>query len=79
MATTYRKKKEALVAIGSWAESDVTVTLDIDWKALGINPDKALIRAPKVEHMQEERIFALGEAISVPLGEGALLWIKEDK
>ena len=54
-----------------------SVTLNIDWKALGINPAKAAITAPAVEDFQSARSFAAGEAVPVEPLKGWLLLIEE--
>ena len=63
----------ALIAIASWAESDTTVRLAFDWKALGIDPARATIAAQAIEGIQPARVFAAGEDIPVARGKGWLL------
>jgi hypothetical protein len=77
LATVYRRKGKALIALASWAPGKVDVTLNIDWKALGINPAKAAITAPAVEDFQSARSFAAGEAVPVEPLKGWLLLIEE--
>jgi hypothetical protein len=79
LATVYRKKGAALVALASWAAADTTVQLNIDWKKLGIDPAKATVTAPAIEHFQEGRSFQPGEALPVSKGKGWLLLIKPNK
>ncbi|MCD6355699.1 MAG: hypothetical protein J7L66_00315, partial [Anaerolineaceae bacterium] len=76
-ATVYQKERKALVSIASWAKNSVNVNLDINWKALGIDPDKAIISAPAVENFQEKAFFNPGELIPVEPGKGWLLIISE--
>lgn len=77
LATVYLKKGKALVSIGSWADTDTTVYLNIDWKKLGINSEKANIEAPYVQHFQEQRTFKIDDAIPVEKNKGWLLIISE--
>jgi len=72
-ATVYAKQGSALVALASWADADVEVKLAVDWRALGIDPARAEIVAPRVEGFQEERRFAATEAIPVRRGRGWML------
>jgi hypothetical protein len=76
LATVYRQNGKALVAIASWADADAAVQLNIDWKALGINPSSATITAPAIAGFQEAHRFAPGEAVTVPKGKGWLLLIQ---
>jgi hypothetical protein len=77
LATTYRGKRRALVAIASWASEPVAARLEIDWKALGINPANASIRAPAIENFQQAATFAVGRPVPLEVGKGRLLVIDE--
>jgi hypothetical protein len=72
-ATVYKKKGKTLISLGSWAPSDVDVRLKIDWKALGIDPKTAVLKAPAINDFQEARTFSPSEPIPVPLDKGWLL------
>jgi len=73
LATVYKKQGKALVAIASWADTDTKIKLNIDWKALGIDPAKARITAPAIKSFQAGAKFAAGDEITVPKGKGWLL------
>jgi hypothetical protein len=77
LATSYVKGKSALVSIASWAEGDTDFHLEIDWKALGIDPAKAQIEAPEVKNFQNKSSFRPGQAIPVAKGKGWLIIISE--
>ncbi len=77
LATVYKKDKSALVCIASWAEIDTTIHLQIDWKALGIDPAKTIISAPEVKNFQPAANFQAEQEINVPKGKGWMLIIKE--
>ena len=79
LATVYSKKGQALVALASWASEKVSVTLDIDWKQLGIKKRRAVVTAPGSEGLQKERTFDWKKPIEVEPGKGWLLIIKEKK
>jgi hypothetical protein len=76
LATTYTTRGKALVSIASWAKEPVTVTLQIDWKRLGLDPSRATITAPAVEKFQDARVFKVGEPIPVEPGKGWLLMLR---
>ncbi len=76
LTTVYQKKGAALVALASWADTDMEVSLNINWKKLGIDPGKASITATDIRNFQEARTFKVGERIPVKKGEGWLLTIR---
>jgi hypothetical protein len=76
LATVYKKKDAALVAIASWAPADTTIQLNIDWQRLGIDPAKATITAPAIRNFQPAATFTPGAPIPVEKGKGWLLIIK---
>lgn len=78
LATVYKRKGRALVALASWAPTRVGVKLTVDWKALGIDPAKARIYAPVSSGFQGSAEFAASDAIQVEPGKGWMLIIKEN-
>ncbi|RWY48203.1 hypothetical protein EPL05_21510 [Mucilaginibacter gilvus] len=76
LATVYKKANKALVAIASWADTDTSIKLTIDWKALGIDPTKAKITAAPIKNFQQANIFTEGSEIPVAKGKGWLLLIE---
>jgi len=76
LATVYKKKKEALVAIASWAEKQENCPLAIDWKKLGLDPKQVTITAPAIENFQPARTFKPDEPIPIEPGRGWLLIIR---
>ena len=78
LATLYRHAdgKKWLVSLATWEASDVQVELQIDWKALDIDPQKATFHAPAIADFQEEQSWKTGEAITVPQGKGLLIVIE---
>lgn len=77
LATVYKKKGEALIALASWAKEDVKVKLRIDWKALGLTPKKAKLIAPDIPYFQPYREFSPREEIPIERGKGWLLLLRE--
>jgi hypothetical protein len=78
LATVFRKKDQAgktraLIALASWAKDAVDVRLAIDWKSLGLNPKKAVLKAPGIEKFQPAVEFRPGDALRVEPGKGWLL------
>lgn len=73
LATVYRKPGKSLIALASWAKEPVTVTLDVDWKALGLDPAKIRLRAPSVAQFQDEAAYGPGDTIPVAAKRGWML------
>jgi hypothetical protein len=76
-ATVYQKDGKSLISVASWAGEPVNIILQYDWKALGIDPSKAVLVAPCVKDFQEARTFRPDEPIPVEPKKGWLLYIKE--
>lgn len=79
LATVYRQPGKVMIAIASWADTDTTVRLKINWKALGLDASKARLQAPGMERFQEEKVFGIADAIPVSKGKGWLLILDESK
>ncbi|MFD0941883.1 glycoside hydrolase domain-containing protein [Pedobacter boryungensis] len=77
LTTVYKKPGAALVSIASWADNDAKITLNIDWKKLGIDPAKAVITVPNVKDFQTSSSLTAQSEILVPKGKGLLIVIKE--
>lgn len=74
--TSYVKKGNAtLLAIGSWAPTNLTVVFQVDWAALGLQAATAKIEAPLMEGVQGHASFQAGAAsVTVPV-EAAAGWL----
>lgn len=73
LATVYKKKGKALIALASWAKEDVQVKLKINWQLLGLKPEKTKIIAPEIPNFQPHREFLPDEEIPIEKGKGWLL------
>jgi len=77
LATVYQSQQRSVVAVASWAKEAVSITPKIDWKRLGIDPARGVIRAAAVENFQPAATFAPGEPIPVQPGRGWLLVLEQ--
>jgi hypothetical protein len=73
LATAYVRPGKTLLALASWAPHRTTVSLALDWKALGLDPKKTTFLAPAIEHFQPGAVFAPDSRIRVNPGKGWLL------
>jgi len=78
LATVYKRKGRALIALASWAPTQVGVKLSIDFKSLGIDPAKARLYAPVSAGFQPSAEYAIDDAIQVEPGKGWMLILKEN-
>ena len=77
-ATAYViKGNKTLVAVASWAAASTSVTLAIDWTALGLAPGavKTLV-APAIPNFQAAASFGVADHIVVPPAKGWLLVVE---
>ena len=73
LATAYVKPGKTLIAVASWAKEEAAVKLALDWKALGLDPSKAVLRAPSIAGFQDATVFRAEGEIPVKPGKGWLL------
>ena len=78
LVTTYAGNGRALLAIASWATDTVTVPLNIDWKALGLDSARTAITAPVIDSFQVAHEFRPGEPITMAPARGWLLELREE-
>ena len=77
LATAFVREDETLVAVASWAPSEVQFRLDVDWEMLGLNPQNVVATAPAIEEFQTAGEFDPMGSIPVEPGKGWLLILKE--
>jgi hypothetical protein len=68
LATVYRLPGKSLICLARWPdeiEGDLVTELTVDWAALGLDPDRVVLRAPAVQGVQEAAEFAPGEALPI--------------
>ncbi len=62
LATVYRHEGRVLVALGSWNPREAACRLQIDFKALGLDPARTVLDAPAVIDFQPARRWKPSEA-----------------
>lgn len=76
LVTTYQRDGKCLIVIASWAKDTVPVRLEIDWKLMGFEKERATITSPRLEGLQESRTFSPGEVIPVRPRQGWMLLVE---
>ena len=74
--TAYVKKDQTLISIASWADGFVSVSLDIEWERLGLQPESATLVAPFINNFQPGQEFKVSESIPLSPTKGWLLILK---
>ncbi|MFH0760371.1 MAG: glycoside hydrolase domain-containing protein [Bacteroidota bacterium] len=74
-ATVYSQQGKSLISIGNFGDQNQNINLIINWKALGLNPDKCRMYAPAVENFQPARELQTGEEIPVEARKGWLIFL----
>jgi Family of unknown function (DUF6067) len=73
LATVYKRKRAALISLASWSKHPVSVSLNIDWQALGQDSQSAKLTAPPIPNFQNAASFSPTEKIPVEPAKGWLL------
>ena len=73
LATVYRHEGRVLVALGSWNPREAACRLQIDFKALGLDPARTVLDAPAVIDFQPARRWKPSELVVVAPGRGWLI------
>lgn len=76
-ATAFVGDGKTMVSIGNYATESRSVRLNIDWKQLGLDPSKAVLRAPAIENFQEPAQWKPGDPISIEPKKGWILFLEE--
>lgn len=74
LASVYLNKGKAMVVLGNWTDSTQTISLDVDWKKLGIVSANAKIEIPQVEGLQNIWEVDL-ERLTIPASKGLVMTI----
>lgn len=77
LATVFKAPGKTMIAIASWAAGPARISLDIDWKSLGIDPARAKMILPAVDGFQGAGELKVGESFTVPMGKGLAIIMTE--
>jgi len=76
LATAYLRDGKTLVSVASWATSTVDVKLQIDWKAIGIDPAKAHFSIPYIKNFQDAKEVGINDGLSIAPTKGLLIIVE---
>ncbi|MBQ0104849.1 MAG: hypothetical protein KBT47_02300, partial [Armatimonadetes bacterium] len=75
--TCYKKDKEVLIAVATWSGCDEKVKLDIDYKALGIDKEKAKLILPYIKGFQDSCEYETDHEFVIKPAGGFMAVLKE--
>ncbi|SMC73113.1 glycoside hydrolase domain-containing protein [Pedobacter africanus] len=78
-ATVYKGKDEVIIAVANWTSEPQKCKLNINWKALGLNPDQITAEIPAITDFQEKRKVNLDREIDLEGEKGFLIVIKRNQ
>lgn len=72
LSTSYVRDGKVMIAVASWADKDVDVKLNIDWKQLKMDPKKATLKAPEIQEFQSAMTLSPDQSFRIEKGKGYL-------
>jgi hypothetical protein len=71
--TVYRGETRTVLALGSWGKADISVSLDLDLRALGLSHAPAGFRVPEIAGFQKASTPVNLHGVVVPAGKGLII------
>jgi hypothetical protein len=78
-ATVYKGQGESIIAVAGWGPKDIPASLQIDWKALGLDPKRCSVSIPGIPGYQDERATVTLDKLTIPAGKGYLILIQAQR
>lgn len=75
-ATAFVKEDGALIAVGNFSWKKQNIALEIDWKALGLDPSKVEIYMPEIEEFQSAQQLTPKSRIAIDIKRGCIVIVK---
>jgi hypothetical protein len=72
-ATVYGGKGQSIIAVAGWGPEDIPCALQIDWKALGMDPQRCHMTIPAIPGFQDEQQEVAPDRLTIPAGKGYLI------
>lgn len=76
--TVYRKPEKVLLSLGNYSDEVKTVKLNIDWKQIGLNPQKAKLTAPEIPDMQQAHEWNVDTPIVTAPRKGWIIYLTSE-
>ena len=72
-ATVYKGNGQCIIAVAGWGPEDIPCTLRVNWKSLGLNPNRLRLTRPLIPGFQEAQQNVDIDHLTIPAGKGFLL------
>jgi hypothetical protein len=76
LASAYIKNDKVLIALGNWTDKEQNVSLELDWKKMGLDASRAKIEIPEIEKLQDGGAADL-KHLKIPASRGLILIISQ--
>ena len=76
LAGVYLKDEKVMISLGNWAKTDQVISLDIDWKKIGMNRATSKIEIPAIEGLQSQGSADL-KNLFIPASKGLIVIISQ--
>jgi len=76
LASAYFKKDKVMIAMGNWTDKEQKVSLELDWRKLGMDSARAKIEIPQIENLQGEGVVDI-KHLTIPASKGLILIISQ--
>ncbi|HSO88411.1 MAG TPA: glycoside hydrolase domain-containing protein [Draconibacterium sp.] len=77
LATVYQKEGKSLISVVSWSDKPESFLFQFDWKALGIDAEKATLVTPEIKDFQQAKSFQVTDSIPIEPKKGWLMYLYE--
>ena len=72
------KPEKVLLSLGNYSDEVKTVKLNIDWKQIGLNPQKAKLTAPEIPDMQQAHEWNVDTPIVTAPRKGWIIYLTSE-
>lgn len=75
--TAFIRPERALLSLGNYSDEAKDVTLTIDWKRLGMDPENVRLVATAIKEMQPAMQWEAGESLKLEPRKGWLIYVEQ--
>jgi len=76
-ATIFKDDKEVIIAVANWTDTLQTCRLNIDWKKLGVAPERVSASIPALQDFQAESAIDINGPVDLPAAKGFMILLKK--
>ncbi|HBC30253.1 MAG TPA: hypothetical protein DC024_03250 [Clostridiales bacterium] len=76
-ATLFIKPDQILISVGNFYSEEKDVQLNINWRELNIDPEKAILEVPEIKNFQLADTLSVNDKFNIKGKEGIIFILKE--